>query len=292
MSYVAGIKAIDTMIGFPHADVRASYAKLFEQTRDQASLDEFEMPVEYMFLDVPEKGYGDSGETDPVKYTLSAMDRWGVEIGMISVGKGDVADVALARFPERFVGSFSPDPNDGVDAVRKLRAAHVAHDVRAVTFFPAGFQPQVPINDRLMYPLYSTCVELDLPVFINAGIPGPRVKSFCQKVELVEDVLYDFPELNVVLRHGGEPWEALAVKLMVKWPNLFYSTSAFAPRYYPAAVLDYANSRGADRLIYGGYFPMGLSLERIMTEMRDVPLKDEVWTGFLRANAARLLKIS
>ncbi|EUA23102.1 hypothetical protein I553_5458 [Mycobacterium xenopi 4042] len=34
-------------------------------------------------------------------------------------------------------------------------------------------------------------------------------------------------------RHGCEPWEDLAVKLMLKWPNLYYSTSAFAPRYYP-----------------------------------------------------------
>jgi predicted TIM-barrel fold metal-dependent hydrolase len=291
MAYVEGIRAIDTMIGFPHADVRASYAALFGQTRDQASRDQFEMPVEYMFLDVPEKGYGDSGETDPVLYTLREMDRWGVEIGMVSVGKGDVADVAMARFPDRFVGSFSPDPNEGVDAVRKLRAAHEAHDVRAVTLFPAGFIPQIPINHRLMYPIYSTCVELDLPVFVNVGIPGPRVLSDCQRVDLVEDVLYDFPELQVVLRHGAEPFEALAVKLMVKWPNLYYSTSAFAPRYYPSAVLDYANTRGADRLIYGGYFPMGLSLERIMTEMRDVPLKDQVWPDFLRENAARLLKL-
>jgi predicted TIM-barrel fold metal-dependent hydrolase len=104
-------------------------------------------------------------------------------------------------------------------------------------------------------------------------------------------VLYDFPELIFVLRHGAEPWADLAIKLMVKWPNLHYSTSAFSPRYYPKAVIDYANSRGADRLIYGGYFPMGLSLERIMTEMADVPLRDDVWPGFLRGNAARVLGI-
>ena len=291
MAYVEGILAIDTMIGFPSADLRASHAAVFAQTRDRASLEEFEMPVEYMFLDIPEKGYGNEGQKDPVLYTLTEMDRWGIERGMISVGKGTAADVAIARFPDRFVGSYSPDPNEGVDAIRKLRAAHASHDIRAVTIFPAGFNPQVPINHRLMYPLYSTCVELDLPVFVNAGIPGPRVLSDCQRVDLIEDVLYDFPELKFVIRHGAEPWEALAVKLMVKWPNLFYSTSAFAPRYYPKAILDYANTRGADRLVYGGYFPMGLSLKRIMTEMREVPLDDDVWQGFLRGNAARLLKL-
>ena len=36
---------------------------------------------------------------------------------------------------------------------------------------------------------------------------------------------------------------------------------------------------------------MGLSLERIMTEMQNVPFKDEVWPKFLRGNAARVLKL-
>ncbi len=51
---------------------------------------------------------------------------------------------------------------------------------------------------------------------------------------------------------------------------------AFAPKYYPKAVIDYANTRGADKVIYAGYYPMGLSLERIMGEMPDVPFRDHV----------------
>jgi predicted TIM-barrel fold metal-dependent hydrolase len=93
------------------------------------------------------------------------------------------------------------------------------------------------------------------------------------------------------MRHGAEPWEELAVKLMLKWPNLYYSTSAFAPKYYPKAIIDYANTRGADKVIYGGYFPMGLPLDRIMRELQDLPLKDEVWPKFLRDNAAKVLGI-
>jgi predicted TIM-barrel fold metal-dependent hydrolase len=140
-----------------------------------------------------------------------------------------------------------------------------------------------------MYPVYARCVELGLPVFVTVGIAGPRVPSMVQKVELLDQVMYDFPELVVVMRHGAEPWVDLAVKLMLKWPNLHFSTSAFAPRFYAPAVIDYANTRGADRLIYGGYFPMGLTLERITRELADVPLKDEFWPKFLRDNARRVL---
>jgi len=53
----------------------------------------------------------------------------------------------------------------------------------------------------------------------------------------------------------------------------------------------YANTRGADKIIYGGYFPMGLSLERIFSDMPQVPFRDEVWPKFLSQNARRVLKL-
>src|SRR5579884_1753880 len=142
-----------------------------------------------------------------------------------------------------------------------------------------------------MYPLYATCIELDIPVIVNAGIAGPRFPSRVQHVELFDQVCYDFPELRIVMRHGAEPWEELAVKLMLKWPGLHYMTSAFAPKYYPKAVIDYANTRGPDKVMYAGYYPMGLSLERIFRELEDVPLREHVWPRFLRDNAARVFKI-
>ena len=112
-----------------------------------------------------------------------------------------------------------------------------------------------------------------------------------QRVELIDEVCYFFPDLKFVMRHGAEPWTALAVKLMLKWPNLYYSTSAFAPRYYPQTIIDFANSRGADKVMYAGYFPMGLSLERIFAELPNVQLKDDVWPKFLRENAQRVFKL-
>ena len=124
-----------------------------------------------------------------------------------------------------------------------------------------------------MYPVYAKCVELDLPVMVCAGVPGPRVPMACQDVALIDEVCWFFPELVFITRHGCEPWTDLAVKLMLKWPNLYYSTSAFAPKHYPKAIIDYANTRGADKIMYAGYFPMGLSLERIMTEMPNVAVQ-------------------
>jgi hypothetical protein len=76
---------------------------------------------------------------------------------------------------------------------------------------------------------------------------------------------------------------------MLKWPNLYYSTSAFAPKHYPREIVDYANTRGADKILYAGYYPFGLELDRIFTELDGVGFADEVWPKFLRGNAARVL---
>ena len=279
---------VDTMIGFP-TDPDQLYATMRAQLlRDRESTESFSMPAEYLFHDLPERSI--DRDADPVGVTLAEMDRFGVEVGLVSLSATpDVVARALTQHPTRFAASWSVDPNQGMAGVRELVRAHERHGIRAVSLFPHGVSPQVALDAPQMYPVYSTCVELGLPVFVTVGIAGPRVPSACQEVELLDRVLHDFPDLVVVMRHGAEPWVDLAVELMVTWPNLHYSTSAFSPRFYPTAVLDYANTRGADRIIYGGYFPMGMSLERIMADLGGVALKDEVWPRFLRGNARRVL---
>jgi uncharacterized protein len=284
MAGPVGLPVIDTMIGFPH-EGSAQYDFIRKQTKDRESKESFEFPVEYMFKDVP-KGLPTG---DPVSLVLQQMDRFGIEKAMIGVGEQS-AELALKTYPDRFIPSGNiDDPNDVMGSVNEIRRNYEQYGIRATSVFPAGTFPQVPIDDPKMYPIYATCVELNIPIFVCAGVPGPRVPFAPQEVSRIDIVMFDFPDLVLVTRHGCEPWEDLAVKLMLKWPNLYYSTSAFAPKYYPKAIIDYANSRGADKVLYAGYFPMGLSLERIFSELPNVPLKDDVWPKFLYGNAARIL---
>ena len=284
MAGSVGQRVIDTMIGFPQEGF-GQYDFIRKQTKDRESKEELEFPVEYMFKEVPK----DLPADDPVALTLHEMDRYGIEKGLVGVSD-ETARLALKLHPDRFVASGAVfDPNDVVGSVRAIRREYEEYGIRATSVFPAGTFPQVPIDDPKMYPIYATCVELGIPIFVCAGIPGPRVPFAAQDVARIDVVMFDFPELVFVTRHGCEPWEELAVKLMLKWPNLYYSTSAFAPKYYPKAIVDYANTRGADKVIYAGYFPMGLSLERIFRDMPNVAFKEDVWPKFLYDNAARVL---
>jgi predicted TIM-barrel fold metal-dependent hydrolase len=239
-----------------------------------------------MYRNLPAARYAE----DPLGAVLDEMDRFGVEQAMIGVQPDhDPSRRALRDHGDRFIGSYEVNPRQGVAGVRALRAAVTDLGVRAATSFTAGAFPQVPLDAAPWYPLYAACVDLGLPLFVTVGIPGPRVPFAPQDVRRLDRVCYDFPDLVIVMRHGGEPWADLAVKLMLKWPGLHYSTSAFAPRYYPRAIVDYANTRGASRICFAGYFPMGLSYDTIFEQLPAVPFREHVWPQFLRTNALRIL---
>ncbi|MCW6531019.1 amidohydrolase family protein [Sphingomonas sp. MMSM20] len=285
MAMPTDIRVIDCMLGIPEAEDRSAWFEFFRPLlKDAQSVEQFTMPAQYMFKDIPQSGKTD----DFVAWTVDQMDRFNIEKALVGWNGNATSLRAKERYPDRFFFDMPVDPNGGMAEVRRIKQAHAEHGIKAISVFPAGTLPQVAINHKYMFPLYACAVELDIPILLNVGIPGPRIPMETQRVEHLDEVCWFFPELKAVMRHGAEPWEALAVKLMLKWPNLYYSTSAFAPKHYPKAIIDYANTRGADKVIYAGYFPMGLSLDRIFSDMPNVPFKDEVWPKFLRDNALKV----
>ncbi len=288
MGMPTDIKVIDLMLSVPGYDNSSWYDFMKPLLMDQESKTMFKMPAQYMFKDIPQAGDKD----DYVAYTIGLMDQFNIEVAMTGIDDDNhIAKEAIERYPNRFICSYEANPNNGMDEVRKIKRLYQEVGIKAVTAFPSGLCPQVPLNDKKWYPIYAACVELDIPFCPCVGVPGPRLPMEPQKVEHLDEVCWFFPELKIVMRHGGEPWCDLAWKLMLKYPNLYYMTSAFAPKHYPKAIVDYANSRGSDKIMYAGYFPMGLSLDRIFKDMPNVPFKDEVWPKFLRENAKKVFKL-
>lgn len=223
---------------------------------------------------------------------VEQMDAAGIARGILCSGlmgtdgggDGGLAWNTAARdkYPDRFALSHVVDPRRGMKAVRLVedlaRDGHVL--VRMV-----GLQSFLYYNDAALYPVYAKCIELGLPVGLNVGFPGPQVPSKFQDPLPIDDVAAFFPELRIVLQHGGEPWVDTCVKLMVKWPNISYMTSAIAPKHIPPQVIQYANTRGADRVMWASDFPL-LTHERCMREVRALPFRSQEHVDkFLARNA-------
>jgi uncharacterized protein len=285
LTFPKNLGVIDLMLQIPGQSNRDWYDFMQPLFMDEQSRNYDKMPVEYMFRNVPDIGE----RQDYIAYTLEKMDAFGIDKAMIGA-QHDLSKKALREHPDRFFGSYHANPNRGMEEVREIVRYHEEFNIRAVTGFPCGTVPQVPIDDRRWYPIYAKCVELGLPFCCTVGVPGPRIPMGPQKVELIDEVCWFFPELKFVMRHGAEPWTDLAVKLMLKYENLYYMTSAFAPKYYPSSIIDYANTRGSHKILYAGYWPMGLSLERSFAELPLVPFREKVWPKFLRENALEVFQ--
>jgi len=229
---------------------------------------------------------------DTIEGVLEMMDRFGVEMALVPVSADDPEDVlkVLEAHPRRFFGKVHVNPLEGMEGLRKVEAVARGNPlIKAINVTP--FAVQKPPNDKVYYPVYVKAVELDLPVTMTVGLPGPRVPGEVQNPIYLDEPLWFFPELKVVMMHGGEPWEFTCVKLMLKWPNLYYMTSAFAPRHYPKDIVQYANTRGADRIMFAGYYP-GFSYERVKAELPEAGFREHVWPKFLRENAARVFRLA
>ena len=222
---------------------------------------------------------------------LAIMDELGVATGVFTGGLDRSTDKLLDicdAHPGRFmVAGGVGDPSRPGRQVKRVRELAQHRAFCMVRVMPLA--SQVPTNDARHYPIYQVCEELGLPVGINAGIPGPRVRSRVQHPELLEDVLIDFPDLTVIVAHMGHPYEELLMNYMRKWSNLYVSCTAYAPKYMDPNLVAFMNTRTyRGRVIWGSdepWFPM----RRSLAEAKGLPLDEAAMALFLGGTARRLL---
>jgi predicted TIM-barrel fold metal-dependent hydrolase len=146
------------------------------------------------------------------------------------------------------------------------------------------FYLDVPPNDAIYYPVYAKCVELDLPITINTGIPGPPAPGECQHPMHLDKVCLHFPELKLVMAHGADPWWAEACRLMLKYHNLYMMTSAYLPKYFPPELIQFMNTRGKKKVMFASDHP-AIQMERCLDEALALDLREGVLERFLFHNA-------
>ena len=284
-----GIPTIDCMMGLHEGGEYKMLKKWLEEglLRDEESKG-YLQPAEHFFKDSRER----IEKGGAVKDVIALMDEVGVEKGLVGVSVEDDPGPNLKvieKYPDRFFGYVHVNPYFGMEHVRRLEKLVKTHKgLKAVDV--CAFEIQRPYNDKMYYPVYAKCVELDIPVIVYVGLPGPRTPGDCQNPMHLDEVCWFFPDLRVVMRHGGMPWEALCVSLMLKWPNLYYSTSAMVPKWIPKDIIYYANTRGEDKVMYAGYYPY-IDFDTLKNGIEELPLRDHIWPKFLRENAIRVFKL-
>jgi len=198
----------------------------------------------------------------------------------------DRAQRFAAAEPERFalaLGGFNL--LKPMKALRSIEAFVRDHSVAYVVVGPSFWgDGMYPPSDAVYYPLYTKCCELDLPLCMNTGIPGPPIPGEAQHPMHLDRVCVRFPELRLCMIHGADPWWDVAIRLMIKYRNLRLMTSAWSPKRLPESLLHYMRTRGKDRILFASDYPV-LSMERCLGEAKALDLPDEVRDAWLHGNA-------
>ena len=253
--------------------------------------------LEQPFLDSLRRWTGQSLREDvPLDLTVELMRSAGIDKALLSAWHGpggalirneDVLD-AVTKHPDLFAGIASVDLRTPVESMRVLREYVTTHGFKALRI--VQWLWELPCTHPLYYPLFATCVELDVPVCLQVGLTGPLRSSETGRPTLIERVALDFPDLKIVCGHIGYPWHVEMIAIATKFPNVFIDTSAYKPKRYPAELVAYMKAHGRSKVMFGTNYPM-ISPAACLAELDLLGLDAETSEAFLGGNAQRVFKL-
>jgi len=221
---------------------------------------------------------------------LEEMDSQGVQkaILMDSIAKPHVTARKFAQArPDRFALAMGGlDLLKPMPTLRELTGAVADLPVAYAVVGPSFWgDAQYPPSDAVYYPLYTKCAELELPLCLNTGLPGPPIPGEVQNPIHLDRVCVRFPELRLCMIHGADPWWDVAIRLMIKYENLHLMTSAWSPKRLPDSLLHYMRTRGPNKVMYASDWPV-LTMRRLVPEALALDLPSDVLENYLYNNAA------
>lgn len=200
---------------------------------------------------------------------------------------GSVAEF-VGKYPEKFIGYVGLDPHKGMRAVRELKQAVEQQGFRGASIDP--YLAQIYVNDAKYYPLYAKCCELDVPVVITTGpatlVPNAVIDHVAPRY--IDFVARDFPELKIIVSHGGYPWVNEMIIVAQRNENVYLELSEY--EFFPMseAYIHAVNTIIADKVLYASAHPF-VDFREALKNYEKLPLKPEVREKVLYRNAARLL---
>ncbi len=218
------------------------------------------------------------------------------QIGARRIPNEEVADAAREN-ADIMIAFASIDPHKGKMGVREARALIAGGVIRGFKFHPTvqGFFP----NDRMAYPLYEVIAEHKLPAVFHSGHSGigtgmrggGGLRLKYSSPMHIDDVAVDFPDMTIIIAHPSWPWQDEALSVCLHKPNVYIDLSGWSPKYFPPQLVQYANGRLRNKMLFGSDFPL-IAPDRWMRDFKDAGFKPEVHDLILKDNAVKVLGLA
>jgi uncharacterized protein len=239
--------------------------------------------------------YDDDG--DPVPARLDALlTAEGVDRALLfceysprATGIQPIEDLLpiVAYNPVRFrlVANVNPYLHHPVAAEveRQLDLGAVALKIHPVH---GAFSPA----DKELYAAYQMCAERGVPVILHSGVSSfPGARASFGNPELLSDVIEDFPRVPFVFAHGGRGWwYDVAAFLALAKENVWLDLAGLPPKKLPEYYARFDLPRLAEKFVFGTDWPGVPGARRNAEALASLGLPEEVLTGVLSGNAAKL----
>ncbi|MGC1903129.1 MAG: amidohydrolase family protein [Candidatus Acidiferrum sp.] len=190
----------------------------------------------------------------------------------------------------------SIDPNRRTEGVQEAKRLVASGAIFGLKLHPP-IQQFFP-NDPLAYPLYQVFAEARLPVIfhtghsgIGTGLPGGGgIRLKYGNPLPIDDVAVDFPTLPIIMAHPSFPWQDEAISICLHKPNVYIDLSGWSPKYFPATLVQYANTLLKDKVLFGSDYPL-ITPDRWLGDFESLSIRDTVRPLILKENAIKLLKL-
>ncbi|MFC2047353.1 amidohydrolase family protein [Chloroflexota bacterium] len=197
-----------------------------------------------------------------------------------------IADLTM-RYPGRIYGLADYDPLNIKESLRKLEADVKERNYKGVYIHIYGFD--IPLDHRSMYPLYARCEELGVSVSMQTGHVLEAMPSEHGRPIYLDRIACDFPGLIIIGTHTGFPWVEELISVATKWPNVYISISAWLPKYFSPALINFMKSGlGRAKVLFGSN---GLPWKRYLEQMKELDISEETKRMILYDNPKRVLGI-
>ncbi len=130
-------------------------------------------------------------------------------------------------------------------------------DEGAAAIFLSPFSLKHPLNDRQLYPVYGLCELMQKPIIVHGGVHYWRgAYMWNGQPQNIDEIAVDFPELKVIVSHGGNGFGPPILAVAQRHPNIFLEFSALNPSYMAPEFLYAANTYLKNKCIYGSDYPL------------------------------------
>jgi hypothetical protein len=243
--------------------------------------------------------------TDP-KFFVAMLDKANVEKALlISIVSPDIEGMPFEYndflseyakdFPDRLIPIGSIHPRLTSDARKDFEHVIDELEMRGIKIHPSHqlvYPNEYRQGNGALGTIYAMAQDRKLPVIIHTGTSVfPKARNIYADPIYVDDVAVDYPDLNIVLAHGGRPlWTQTALFLIRRHKNVYMDISGIPPEillhYFPK--LEEISEKVMFGSDWAGPFVPGIK-ENIASFLK-LPISSKAKTSILRRTALKLFQ--